>query len=150
MKRFLCSASYFGTVCLGLIFLLAAFSKVGNIAEFHQSLIDLAFLPWWVCSIVTFLLPGFELVMGTCLLARTCLREVTFCTTFLLFIFTVFSIYLESHGHRTCPCMKISGSFMNPTGAWLVARDVFLLAIGLFCYQIETIGHRKYSLTGKI
>jgi uncharacterized membrane protein YphA (DoxX/SURF4 family) len=96
------------SVVLGIIFLLAAFSKIGDLEAFHKSLSTIGFLPYWVKGIAVLGLPGLELVLGTCLILRWSPRESAFLASCLLLGFLIFAMSSVLAGNSTgCGCFKI-------------------------------------------
>ncbi len=120
-------------VALGVAFLLAAFSKIGDLAEFHRALETYRFLPEWLRGVTVFFLPGLELTLGVCLLTRMALRETSLVTAMLLMAFVIVSVGAYWNGIKGgCPCYKLVLPFwMNLSGKWVAARNVGFLAMSL-------------------
>lgn len=120
-------------VILGVVFLLAAFSKIGDLAEFHLALGKLRFLPVWGCGLATLILPGLELTLGLCLLSQTARHETAFLATGLLLLFLGLSVHASLTGTTSgCGCFKLPApAWMNLSGKWVVARNAVFFAMSL-------------------
>jgi len=118
-------------ILLGLIFLVASFSKIGDLADFHQSLDKLRFLPVWGGGLVTLLVPGLELTLGLCLLSRMARREAVFVAGALLLVFLGLSVEASLAGTTSsCNCFKLpTPSWLTLQGWGIVARNVALLGL---------------------
>jgi methylamine utilization protein MauE len=132
---------------MGIVFIIAAFSKIGDIAAYNHSLDYIAFLPQWGKALITLFLPGLELTLGMCLLWRINLREATLLTSALLLIFFIFAIYTNIVGHPSgCPCFKLTmPAWAKVAGWWLVARNFIFLALSLLCYWHSSRLHNRVS-----
>lgn len=130
--------SLLASTALGLVFLLAAFSKIGDLEAFHQALNRVTLLPLWVKGVAVLTLPGLELVLGLCLLARVSLRESALISFGLLLGFLGFSLFAVGTGQSgDCGCFRIKvpdGQEMS--GWWMVARNAgFLLLAGCLLWK---------------
>jgi uncharacterized membrane protein YphA (DoxX/SURF4 family) len=124
---------------LGIIFLLAAFSKIGDLEAFHKSLQGIAFLPLWIKGLSVLFIPGFELTLGLCLLARFAPKETSLLAIVLLLLFLCFGIYSNLVGETSgCGCFKIkTPTWLQLSGWWIVARNLVFLALGLVILRAE-------------
>ena len=96
------------SIFMGVIFLLAAFSKIGDLKEFEQSVHHVNFFPFWLAGAATLTIPGLELTLGLFLLSRFSPRETTLVTGSLLVFFLVVGIYANLAGQGSgCGCFKI-------------------------------------------
>jgi len=117
-------------ILLGLIFLLAAFSKFGDLGEFQKALAMDYFIPLWLRGGAVLLIPGIELSIGVCLIVGGYGREAALIAAFLLFGFAGLGIYgdVTSNAH-SCPCFKIHlpAWFDINVGRWVMARNLILI-----------------------
>jgi triosephosphate isomerase len=134
MNRWRSFLSQACAIILGLVFLTAAFSKIGDLEAFHQSLGRIAFLPFWLQGLAVLTIPGLELVIGLSLLLPAYRREGALLAVGLLVLFLILGIILNTTGHASdCGCFKITlPTWLNLSGWWIVARNLlFLLMAGL-------------------
>ncbi len=120
------------SVVLGIIFLLAAFSKIGDLPAFQKSIQDAGFLPQWIEGVAVLLVPGLELALGVCLFTRLSPKETAILAMGLLLVFLGLGIYSNLIGHTSgCDCFKIrTPTWLQLTGWWIVARNFVFLALG--------------------
>lgn len=115
---------------LGIVFLLAAFSKTNDPVEFHQQLQKISFLNLWQTGIISLLLPGLELVLGFFLLFRLYLAEVSLIATVLLTAFLIYAILNLGKPASECGCMKLTVPlWFEMTGWKVIVRDVVLVGL---------------------
>jgi hypothetical protein len=135
--RFILPAS---AIILGLIFLLAAFSKIANLEEFSKTLDVVIFLPQWSKGLVILLLPGLELTLGLCLINRFYLREAGLLSSVLVMGFLAFGIYSNLTKHPSaCGCFGAPmPTWLDPSGWWIVVRDLIFLGLGFICFFHST------------
>jgi uncharacterized membrane protein YphA (DoxX/SURF4 family) len=128
------------SIILGIIFLLAAFSKIGDLSAFHQSMQGISFLPVWIKGLSVLLIPGFELVLGICLITRYSPRESSLLALMLLVIFLFFGIYSNVVGHSSgCGCFKIkTPTWLQLTGWWIVARNIGFIALACMIFWLSS------------
>lgn len=128
-----------GRVCsvfLGIIFLTAAISKVGNYADFY---LNLHFTSIWLRNGVAFILPGLELILGLALVADVFAREAALLSAVLLLTFVTYTLYGIFFSHPVvCDCFR-GGIFsqLQPSGWMIILRDLSFLALnaGALCYN---------------
>jgi triosephosphate isomerase len=134
MNRWCSLLSQVCAIILGIVFLTAAFSKIGDLEAFHQSLGGIAFLPFWLQGLAVLTIPGLELAIGLSLLLPAYRREGALLSVGLLVLFLILGIILNITGNASdCGCFKISlPTWLNLSGWWIVARNaLFLLMAGL-------------------
>jgi uncharacterized membrane protein YphA (DoxX/SURF4 family) len=134
------------SIILGLVFLLAAFSKIGELEAFRKSIHGIGFLPVWIKGLSVLFVPGLELVLGTCLLTRYALKETSLLTMIVLLIFLCFGVYSNLVGHQSgCGCFKIkTPTWLQLSGWWIVARNLGFLALaGLIFGQSHKLPIRE-------
>lgn len=121
-------------IILGIIFLLGAFSKIGDLAGFHRDLEAMKFLPAWIQRFAVVLIPGIELTLGACLITRRMLYEASMIATVLFSIFLLLSLYTVTYGNSSsCNCFKgLASQRLNAKGWPLVMRDLLLLCSSIF------------------
>jgi hypothetical protein len=120
-------------IILGSIFLLASFSKIGNLPEFEGALQSVSVFPQWVKGLTILFLPGMELALGLCLLSRIAIREAGLIATILLMAFLVFGIYSTLNGSASgCHCFKLAvPEWLKLNGWWVVFRNILFLCLSL-------------------
>lgn len=119
---------------MGVIFLLAAFSKIGDLLGFEQSVRHVSFIPFWLAGVAVLTIPGLELALGICLLFRFFPRETALIAAGLLVLFLGMGIYSNLAGQGSgCGCFKIqTPTWLELSGWWVVARNLlFLGMVGL-------------------
>lgn len=118
-------------ISLGIIFLLAAFSKISDLSAFHKALVDMSFLPVWMKGMAVLLIPGLEVSLGIYLLAGFSPKQTALIASTLLVIFLGFGIYSNFLGHHNgCGCFKIAlPIWLQLTGWWIVGRNIIFLAL---------------------
>ena len=116
---------------IGLIFLLAAFSKFGDLAEFSSALDNYTVFPDWVKGLAVLIVPGVELVLGINLVTLREVRATSYLATALMFSFTGLALYNTIHGNNSvCHCMKLQLPFFLEVQGWsLVLRDFVLMIL---------------------
>ena len=119
---------------VGGVFLLAALSKITDLAGFEDRLILRGELPAWVVWPLVYILPWLELTCGLCLVLRYAVREAALLTCLLLAAFLVFGLW---HGSDAdCGCLLIPGLPRDMPAWWFPVRDGVLLTLaGWVCYQ---------------
>ena len=123
---------------LGIVFLLAAFSKTNDPVEFHQQLQKISFLNLWQSGVISLLLPGLELVLGFFLLFRLYLAEVSLIATVLLISFLIYAILNLGKPASGCGCMKLAVPlWFEMTGWKVIVRDLVLVGMGIIALKIE-------------
>jgi uncharacterized membrane protein YphA (DoxX/SURF4 family) len=118
---------------LGIVFLLAAFSKIGGLKSYWNTLQALAFLPHELRVVAFLLLPGLELVLGTMLLMGKSPRETAGVTLVLLTLFLGLSVALTLSGQRGgCGCFRLpSPKWLQWEGWVIVGRNSVLWLMGV-------------------
>jgi hypothetical protein len=129
--------SGFCTLILSILFLLAAFSKIGDLAGFHHSLIQITFLPSLLQGLALLVIPGLELSIAICLIYHSTRREAALLAIGLLATFLIFGIILNlTHSSSGCGCFKISlPTWLNLSGWWIVARNCLFLLMSILILQ---------------
>lgn len=123
---------------LGIVFLLAAFSKTNDPVEFHQQLQKISFLNYWQTGFVSALLPGLELVLGFLFLFRIYLIEVSVISTVLLTSFLIYAVFNLGKPAGGCGCIKLAVPvWFEITGWKVIIRDLLLMGMGLIVFKLE-------------
>jgi len=121
-------------ICLGLVFLLAAFSKIGDLGSFSNVVEKMVYLPTFFKGLLILLLPGLELTLGLCLLTRFALNESVYLAAGLLAIFLLDSIYMNATNHHVdCGCFKSAVPLLKLEGWWIAVRNLGLFVMSMFC-----------------
>jgi putative oxidoreductase len=114
---------------LAAVFLMAALSKILDLATFSDRLVLHSGLPYRIAVVVALILPWLELVCGLCLALGIAVREAATLLSALLILFLAHS--LLRYGEGDCGC------FLFPTppafdlrGWWPPLRDLMLLLCG--------------------
>jgi hypothetical protein len=132
------------TFTLGIVFLLAAFSKIGDLGAFHDAVWNFAFLPIWVKGISILIIPGLELTLGIGLLFRFQTRETAIIASVLLLVFLAFGFYANIVGQTSgCGCFHIKVPiWMQLSGWWIVVRNLVLFCLSLIvCFGCHDDTH---------
>lgn len=120
---------------LGIVFLLAAFSKINDLVGFRSQLQDIIFLKPLHVGLISLLLPGFELVLGICLLFRMYWKETIFLSTLLLMFFLVYTILNKGNASSGCGCFKIQGTLLHQFAGWkTIVRDILFVVISAWLF----------------
>ena len=124
------------SISLGIIFLLAAFSKIEDLEWFHKSLQSIAFVPLWLDGIALFFIPGLEFTLGVYLIFLPKDREATFVAVVLLAFFLALSIYMNlTTKYAVCGCIKLAMPIWFKISGWeFVVRDSLILLLALFVF----------------
>jgi len=136
INRHLRIASYSATFIVGLIFLLAGLSKIGEIGDFYHTVTAISFLPQCIKGMIVFVIPAIELVIGFCLIIRTNIKEALFFSCLLLAIFVGFDVYNNiAQPTHSCGCFKLQiPAWFNFTGWWDVPRNIVFLLFGVYAF----------------
>lgn len=133
-------------ILLGGIFLLAAFSKIGDLTGFHETVLKIDFLPFWMQGLITLFIPSLELVLGMYLLALPRHNASAFLSLLLMVGFTLVATYLTLYG-RDCGCFKLSVPiWMQSKGGWVIFRDIVFVAMAFYVWTNSV----RYSHSEKI
>ena len=125
------------SIGLGLVFLFAAFSKIGDLKEFQRAADGLVFLPQWIRGLTILFLPGIELAVGLCLLSGKAIREAGFIGAGLLLIFLALSVHSSFVGSTAvgCHCFKIpTPAWLNLSGWQVVVRNLVFLILFIMVF----------------
>jgi uncharacterized membrane protein YphA (DoxX/SURF4 family) len=130
---------------LGAVFLLAAFSKIGDLVAFHDAVEKLAFLSIWAKAFSILIIPGLEVALGICFLCHFQIRETAIIASALLLIFLSVEFYANTIGQTVgCGCFHIKAPiWMQLSGWWTVVRDSILLCLSLIvCFARHSASSR--------
>ena len=118
---------------IGVVFLLAAFSKIGDLEGFLNIIRTINFFPPLFKDFVVLIIPGLELMLGIYLLLRLSPQQSAIIATFLLLTFTALETYLARHGTiSSCGCIKLTfAKWLMATGWWAVIRDFSLTLLSI-------------------
>ena len=131
---------------VAFVFILAAVSKLTDMALFQKTVEGLTYLPVGLQKLTVACLPGVEIVVGLCLLCRIAIREASVIAGCLMVGFLWLSIHTAVVGSMAgCGCFKIvAPAVFTLTGWWIVARD-FLIMLG--CQYL--VIHMRDNLPGR-
>ena len=117
-------------ILLGSVFLLAALSKLGDLADFQKALTYYYYVPSWLQGAAVVFIPGLELAVGACLVTGNKQREAALIASLLLFVFLSLGIYSNLVGSgQSCGCLKIAlPQWLELNGWWVVWRNLLLIA----------------------
>jgi hypothetical protein len=130
------------TFILGLVFLLASLSKIGNMKIFYDSLAHLNILPVFVRGMCLLIIPGLELALGTCFLFRILTRAsaVVAAGSLLCFIIMAFCEIVLGQTFD-CGCFHLRApAWLQLTGWWVIARNVILFVMCLIIIKCDDKG----------
>jgi hypothetical protein len=135
-------ASRISAILVGLVFLAAALSKMGDLNGFQKALEGYAYIPFWLQSIAVLLIPGIELTIGFHLLLGRNQREAGLIAVFLLLSFLALGIYdvVTGTGLSSCGCIKVPMPVGLELNGWgiIVRNLVFSFLAILSCYWAQT------------
>ena len=114
---------------LGGLFLLAAVTKIIDLAGFEDRLLVHSPLPGPVAFAVARTLPWLELTIAFCLLLNRAAREAAALAAILLAAFLVYTAFFASGGD--CGCLLFPITESAPPRSWLLVRDVLALAAAI-------------------
>jgi uncharacterized membrane protein YphA (DoxX/SURF4 family) len=122
----------FGWICrlsLGVLFLIAGYTKLRNPFLFEMAVDAYRLLPPWAVVVVARGLPWFEVLLGILLLVGWKLRYFASLAALLLGVFVTMMAITYSRGvEANCGCFGF-GEKISPT---TLARDSALLALAVF------------------
>jgi hypothetical protein len=114
---------------LAAVFLMAALTKITDLAGFEEQVRLHADLPAALEAVVIAVLPWLELMCGMCLALGYATRETFLLTALLLAAFLVQS--LRQYAERDCGCFLFPELLPAPPPWWPPARNLALLASGV-------------------
>ncbi|MDR1303890.1 MAG: hypothetical protein LBK76_01580 [Verrucomicrobiales bacterium] len=137
MNRFLPCLSRCCTVILGVVFLTAAFSKIGDLESFHQAILKISFLPFWLQGLTVLTIPGLELAIGLSLLLPAYRHEGALLAAGLLILFLILGVIMNITGNQSdCGCFKVSlPTWLNLSGWQVVGRNLLFLLLALVTFR---------------
>lgn len=132
-KNYLFKVARFAHFILGIVFLLAAFSKIGDLQDFFNTVQKIDFFSPLFKGLIVITIPGLELMLGMYMILRIAPQQSAFMATLLLLIFTMLECYLAYNGKTSsCGCIKLSfAGWLMVTGWWAVLRDFGLTLFSL-------------------
>jgi putative oxidoreductase len=115
---------------LAAVFLMAALSKILDLAAFSDRLVLHSGLPYKTAIVVAMILPWLELVCGLCLALGFAVREAATLLSALLVLFLAHS--LLRYGEGDCGCFLFpSPTAFDVPGWWPPLRDLLLFLCGI-------------------
>lgn len=111
---------------LAAVFLMAALTKITDLAGFEDQVILHAGLPAPLDIVAIAVLPWLELICGMCLALAYARREAALITTILLAVFLVHGVI--NYSERDCGCFLFPNLLPPSQPWWLPARNTLLLA----------------------
>ena len=114
---------------VGGLFLLAAVTKIVDLAGFEDRLLAQAPLPGWVAIAVVRILPWLELTLAFCLLLGRADREAALLAALLLTAFLVYTGFFATTAD--CGCLLFPITNDPPPRSWLLVRDGLALAAAI-------------------
>lgn len=126
----------FASILIGLVFLLAALSKLGDLGEFQRALAAYNFIPFWLQGLTVLLIPGLELSVGLYLLMGIDQRAASFIGSILMLLFVGLAIYRTFFAiPGGCHCFKIQlPQWLELNGSWIILRNLLLLSCSLLSF----------------
>ena len=122
------------SLILGSVFLLAGFSKGGDLGGFYHALRQSDVLPVTLQGLAVLFIPGIELTVGACLICLSRCHEIRVASAALLGVFTIIVSLIASSGtHVGCGCINISIPIWFEMSGWIVlGRNIVLLSMSIF------------------
>jgi uncharacterized membrane protein YphA (DoxX/SURF4 family) len=114
---------------LAAVFLMAALTKITDLAGFEDQIVLHAGLPSGLDITVVHILPWLELTCGACLALGYASREAALVTAVLLAAFIVHGLF--NFAERDCGCFLFPGLLAVSPPWWQPARNVLLLAASI-------------------
>jgi hypothetical protein len=119
------------------IFLMAAVTKITDLDQFSDQLIQHSDFPTWVSQPVVAVLPWLELTCGFCLLSGWALREAAVVGAVLLVAFTLYLLVLRPE--TDCGCLLFPATVPPRIHLpALLARNVLVLSC---CLRVAFASH---------
>jgi putative oxidoreductase len=115
---------------LAAVFLMAAVSKITDLATFEDQVVLHSPLPYRLGVVVAAVLPWLELTCGLCLVLGFAVREAALLTAFLSVLFLCHSLAHEAE--ISCHCFEFPISLPQVPKWWHFARNLFLLLCSLW------------------
>jgi uncharacterized membrane protein YphA (DoxX/SURF4 family) len=125
---------------LAAVFLMAALTKITDLAGFEDQVILHAGLPPPLEVVVVAALPWLELICGACLALGYARREAGLITTVLLAAFLVHGLITVSE--RDCGCFLFPNLLPSSQPWWQPARNLLLLAASILVWTERTKASR--------
>jgi|GEM_PF-3907029 hypothetical protein len=132
-------SSYLSTLCakaLGLLLILASFSKITDLAAFKTYLDSIDLLPTVISNLLLLLLPSAELVVGMGLLTKYAYSQIRVIAIVLFGGFFVFSILSFLGSAPPCHCFQSQGlERLFNSGIVLVIRNMVFFLMSVMAFQ---------------
>jgi putative oxidoreductase len=113
----------------GGLFLLAAVTKIVDLAGFEDRLLATSPLPGSVAVAVARILPWLELTLAFCLLLGRAVREAAALAALLLAAFLVYTAFFAKGAD--CGCLLFPITESAPPRSWLLVRDGLALVAAI-------------------
>lgn len=124
---------------LGLTFIWASWAKMVAPGEFAKIIYGYGVFPGILINPIAIFFPYLEFLAGVCLVTGILPRSSLFIINGLLTAFIVLIGFNLFRGHVfDCGCFSVSGTHTAASAWFLLIRDFFLLATGIFlCAQFK-------------
>ncbi|MCP4115943.1 MAG: DoxX family membrane protein [Desulfobacteraceae bacterium] len=122
-------------IMLGMTFIVASAGKIGEPGKFATIIYGYYLFPGWIINFSAIILPFVELVAGVALVAGVYPRSALMILNGLLLAFIVAISINLVRGHQfDCGCFSLAASDSVESAAWLLVRDLGLLACGAYLW----------------
>lgn len=120
---------------LGGVFVYASIEKIASPGRFVNIIIDYHILPEKLAIYLGFILPWLELILGIFLIVGIFVRGSSTALSFMLVVFLAAIVVKSLNGTiNTCGCFSMSQTGSDHGLTFTIARDVFLLSLGLLIF----------------
>jgi uncharacterized membrane protein YphA (DoxX/SURF4 family) len=117
---------------LAAVFIAAAIPKIRQPELFAQSIYNYHMLPAWGVNNLAIFLPWLELTLGAGLALGIWRRASATLATGLMFVFMIAFVTAKARGlDVSCGCFEVGTEAAPSNVAWVVLRDLGLLAVAL-------------------
>jgi putative oxidoreductase len=121
---------------LGISFIYASFHKIENPEAFAKILYGYDIFPEVSINILAILVPFIELITGFSLISGWFPRSALLIINVLLAMFIMIIGFNLIRGHQfDCGCFSVSGHSQTASNVFLLIRDMFMLAGGIFLFK---------------
>mgnify|MGYP001551883261 FL=1 len=129
-------AAFFIRITLGIVFIVAAYPKIEDPAAFAAIIYGYGIFPAEVINLAAIVVPYVERVAGFGLIVRFYPRSSLFIINSLLGLFILIIGFNLARGHSfDCGCFSVGGQGPVESAVFLLARDMAMLAAGMYAWK---------------
>lgn len=143
LNQILCKA-------LGIVLILASFSKVGDLESFRQVLAHSRLIPARAVGLLSIAVPSAELAVGSLMVLEVCAIEACLLSTCLFLGFLGYSAALNAlHVDSPCGCLNLSipsGKYNIPGWAHIGANGILLALSAYLLFSVLRTARNAGSL----